>query len=301
LEVSYAVVSVLLDSFTARLAVELPGDHATVASALADLYARGRVSWPGLEVGEATFGACVAARIRNPGEIAAQIAGLPADDVYLASACAAGESAAIARFEDRYFPGARDALRRMARDPSDIDDILQRVRQRLFVCPPGDVPGVCALVGGGDLGALVRIAAVRLALNAQRDDRRTPGDPEPLLAQLALDLDPRDELVSVQARRLVEDALTEALAGLAPRDRTLLKLHLVHGLTIDELGATFHVHRSTAARWIARIREDLEAATLERLGHRLAASQDDLASLVRLVRDRLEISFSRLLATPPPA
>jgi RNA polymerase sigma-70 factor (ECF subfamily) len=187
----------------------------------------------------------------------------------------------------------------MGRDDAAADDILQRLRERLFVAAPGEPARIRALAGGGDLGALVRIAAVRLALNAHRDDHRDGGDPEPLLAQLAFGSDPEGELVVERTRAEVERAFTEALAALAPRDRTLLRLHLVHDLSIDEIGATFRVHRSTAARWLARIRSELEDGTLKRLQDRLQAGDTEVASLIRLVRSRLDVSFSRILASGP--
>ena len=288
----------LLEPFEARLDSPLAaGERESAAAALAELYRRGRASWPAVALAEAELAECVADRVRGAGRVAEEIAGLPADDLYLACACAAGDAAAIAAFEDRYFGGARDALRRMGRDGAAIDDILQRLRERLFVARGADPPRIRALAGGGDLGALVRIAAVRLAFNDQRDDHRAPGDPEALLAELALGADPEAVLVAERSRVEVERAFADTLAGLPPRDRTLLRLHLLHDLSIDEIGATFDVHRSTAARWLARIRGDLEEGTLRLLQERLRADADELASLIRLVRSRLDISFSRILAT----
>lgn len=291
----------LLAPFEGRLGTEVPGaERSSVAAALGELCRHGHAAWPELAVRDADLCECAADRVRGAVRIADEIAALPAADLALACACAAGDAAAIARFEDRYFRGARDALRRMGHDDAAADDFLQRLRERLFVAPPGEPARVRALAGGGDLGALVRIAAVRLSLNAKRDDHRAGGDPEPLLMQLALGTDPEAELVAERTRADVEGAFSDALAALAPRDRTLLRLHLVHDLSIDEIGATFRVHRSTAARWLARIRSELEDGTMRRLRDRLAADSDEVASLLRLVRSRLEVSFSRILATGGP-
>jgi RNA polymerase sigma-70 factor (ECF subfamily) len=288
----------LLDAFEARLGTEVPpAERGQVAASLAELVRRGRAAWPELAVAERDVCETAADRIRGAVRIADELDALPAADLHLATACAAGNPTAIERFEDRYFRAARDALRRMGRDAAAADDILQRVRERLFVAAPGEAPRIRTLAGGGDLGALVRIAAVRLALNAQRDDHRDGGDPEPLLAQLALGSDPEAEVIAEHTRAEVERAFTDALATLAPRDRTLLRLHLVHDLSIDEIGATFRVHRSTAARWLARIRSELEDGTLSRLQDRLGAGDTEAASLIRLVRSRLDVSFSRILAS----
>jgi RNA polymerase sigma-70 factor (ECF subfamily) len=263
---------------------------------LADLLRRGRLAWPELAVTDEAFAASVAVRVRDAARLLDQLAALPADDLLLVAACAHGDGAAIQRFEERYFRAAHESLRRMRLDAAVLDDLLQRLRERLFVAPAGQLPRICALVGGGDLGALVRIAAVRLALNAARDDRRSDDDPEPLLARLAIDLDPEAALFTAHARSTLARAFTDTLAALTARDRTVLRLHLVHGLAIDEIGATFRVHRSTAARWLAKIRGDLEEGALKLLRERLDLGEREAASLARLLQSRLEISFSRVLA-----
>src|SRR5262249_43055522 len=45
-------------------------------------------------------------------------------------------------------------------------------------------------------------------------------------------------------------ALSEAIAGLASRERNLLRHGFADALSIDQIGALYGVHRSTAARWI---------------------------------------------------
>ncbi|MDC0671954.1 sigma factor-like helix-turn-helix DNA-binding protein [Nannocystis radixulma] len=287
----------LLEALEARLDGPLPADERPrVAAVLADLLRRGRLAWPGLAVTDEAFAACVAVRVRGSARLLDALSALPADDLVLVTACAHGDAGAIEMFEERYFRPAREALRRMRCDAAVIDDLLQRLRERLFVAPGGELPRICGLVGGGDLGALVRIAAVRLGLNAARDDRRSDDDPESLLERLAIDLDPEAELIAAHARSALARAFTDTLAALTARDRTVLRLHLVHGLAIDEIGATFRVHRSTAARWLAKIRSDLEEGTLKLLRERLDLSEGEAASLARLLQSRLEISFSRVLA-----
>ncbi|HVK85823.1 MAG TPA: sigma-70 family RNA polymerase sigma factor [Kofleriaceae bacterium] len=291
-------MATLLETFEAALGETVADDDRTpLAVALDELARRGRAAWPELSLSDAALARCVAERVRGAARIAEVTAALPPDDVALASACATGDAAAIGRFEDRYFPAAREALRRMGRDGGTVEDLLQRLRERLFVAPPGQVPRICALVGGGDLGALVRLSAVRLGLNAVRDDRRIDGDPQPLLEQLALDLDPETELISADARAAVRAAFTAALEALSARERTILRLHLIHGLSIDELGAAFSVHRSTAARWLAQVRGDLEEATRARLRAQWKLGEDELSSVLRRVHGQLDVSFSRVLAT----
>ncbi|CAN5912958.1 hypothetical protein BH11MYX2_BH11MYX2_25480 [soil metagenome] len=291
-----AALSTLLETFEAALGEPVDEiQRVALAAALHDILQRGRDAWP--TVTDAALLRCIAERVRGAAHLTDAVASLPPADVALASAISTGDAAGIARFEEQYFPAAREALRRMGRDADTINELLQRLRERLFVARPGTLPRICALVGGGDLGSLIRLSAVRLGLNAVRDDRRISGDPQPLLEQLARDFDPITELVSASARDTVRAAFTAALEALSPRERTLLRLHLLHDLSIDEIGAAFSVHRSTAARWLAQVRGDLEDATRARLHEAWKLGDDELSSVLRLVHGQLDISFSRVLAT----
>jgi RNA polymerase sigma-70 factor, ECF subfamily len=52
----------------------------------------------------------------------------------------------------------------------------------------------------------------------------------------------------------VRDVVERVLALLSQEERKLLRLHFAQGLTIDQLGLVYDVHRSTTARWIASAR-----------------------------------------------
>src|SRR5688572_17925444 len=97
---------------------------------------------------------------------------LAADEVFLACACATADGDAIAAFERRYFGVIAPALSRMSLARDEIRDVEQTLRVRLFVAEGDNVPRVVAYAGQGQLGALVRVAAVRAALNLLRDAGR---------------------------------------------------------------------------------------------------------------------------------
>ena len=66
-------------------------------------------------------------------------------------------------------------------------------------------------------------------------------------------------------------------------------------LSIDEIGAAHRTHRTTAARWLREIRAKLAARTRDLLAAALRLPDQELDSVMRLVRSRLELSVSRLL------
>jgi RNA polymerase sigma-70 factor, ECF subfamily len=92
-------------------------------------------------------------------------------------------------------------------------------------------------------------------------------------------------------------ALRDALASVSPRARTLLRLHYLDGLTVDDLGRMYGVHRATAARWVAAARETVFDETRQRIEAGLGLGEESAADVVRLVQSQLAVSFHRLLAS----
>ncbi|MFC1610733.1 transcriptional regulator, partial [Myxococcota bacterium] len=84
-------------------------------------------------------------------------------------------------------------------------------------------------------------------------------------------------------------------ASLSAKDRNLLRQSLLDGLSIDQLGAIYRVHRATAARWLAGARERVLKETLSALRQRLKIDEAEFKSLINLVRSQLDLSLARLL------
>jgi RNA polymerase sigma-70 factor (ECF subfamily) len=226
------------------------------------------------------------------------LAELRVADLFLSLACARGDAAALRAFEARTFPGARAALARMGLHAGDVDEVLQIVREKLFVAGPGDEPRILGAVGHGDLDGLVRVAAVRTALNLRRRDPRSVAGDESLCDRLLADGDdPELSTLKEQQRAVLKAAIEDALAGLEARERNILRMNLIHGLSIDEIGRTYQVHRATAARWLDRIRDKLQRESRRLVEERLGVSAPEVDSLVRLVQSGIEVSFARLLDT----
>ena len=89
-------------------------------------------------------------------------------------------------------------------------------------------------------------------------------------------------------------AFDVALRSLPAREQTLLRQHVIDGLTIDQLGALYHVHRATAARSLERARQAILAATREQMMGKLRVRSSELDSILRLIRSKLEVSLHGL-------
>ncbi len=267
---------------------------------LAAAVARGRAAWPAVSLEPTRYVEHLAAVLAR-GEEPTRLEALHLEDLYLACAAATGERGAIAAAEGSFADEVDRALARSGVTPDLADEVRQRLRAQLFVGDEGSPPQVLAYSGLGRLGAFVRVVAVRIALKWFRGERRH----EPLaegdeLAELVdparlADAGPEQELLRDLYTREFKAALARAAAGLEERERTLLRQHLIEGLTIDDLGALYGVHRATAARWIERARRELIAGLRRILRQQLGVEETTLESVLRLVDSRIDLSVPKLL------
>jgi RNA polymerase sigma-70 factor (ECF subfamily) len=120
---------------------------------------------------------------------------------------------------------------------------------------------------------------------------------EELLAVPATVDDPELSHLRKRYARDFKAAFEDALAELTPEDRNLWRLSLVDGLSIDEIGAAFAIHRATAARRLMRCRELIQEHTRGLLAERLKIGSVELRSIMGYIRSHLDLSIHRLLAT----
>lgn len=252
----------------------------------------------GFRVDPERFARFVAERLPEAGIDRGTFEALRGPDLYLACACADGDSAALAAFEAEYASHLVAILSRI-RGPSTIrEEAGQLVRQKLFVSTPERPGRIAEYRGRGDLLAFLRVVAVREGLSLLRKERGDVNADEAELLQLPAEQDdPELQYLKELYRKEFKAAFAEALLGLPPRERTLLRYHLVDGLSIDKMAAIYGVHRSTAARQVARAREQLVTDTHKVLSAKLEVERTELESIMRLVRSNVDLSAARLLAT----
>jgi RNA polymerase sigma-70 factor (ECF subfamily) len=257
--------------------------------------ARGRELWPALAVSEAELVSLIELRRTLPGVRRAELDELDAAELYLAVACARGDRAAVVELRRRYFDGVIPQLRRMGLGAAQCDDVWQTVCERLLVATDGP-PAIVRYVGTGELAGLMRVAATRLALNWLKQDQRRVTQDDWLDDLPAARADPELELSKQQHRAEIKQAIEAALETLVARDRMILRLHLVERLGIDAIARVSSVHRTTAARWIARAKETLALRVRDRLLARWRVSEASFPALRTLIDSQIDLSLERLLA-----
>lgn len=253
----------------------------------------GRARWPELTLAQETF---VAFAAPLPEASVARFA----EDLFLACACTGGDDAAIRVFEELLLPAALTAIRAIEPTPTFVDEATQRLRTHLLVGERDGRPRIAAYAARGPLRAWVGVSAARVALMMRRSSKRAkeiPEDDWTVAIGATSTGNPELDLLKRQHAVAFSAALGEAARGLEPRLRSVLRMHLVDDLTIDEIGATYAVHRATAARWIQRARDALYASTRRLLADRLALSSTEFDRIAQLVQSQLDVSLSQLL--PP--
>jgi RNA polymerase sigma-70 factor (ECF subfamily) len=278
--------------FLAALAVPVEGvDAAALGAELVALIERARAEAPGVEVDPAAFARHVAERATLDRQGRPALAGLHAGALWIACGCVANAADAIAAFEADYAPAMTAALARTF-DRGLAQDAELALRERLFLVGPDDMPRLASYSGRGDLRAWLRAAAVRTAIDLTRT-RRTIAVAPDALADAGAD-DPLLAGLKASYRDAFRDAFAAAARALTDRERTLLRYRFSDDLSIDEIGALYGVHRATAARWLAAIRETLFEATRAAIMARLGVGEDEIDSVLRLVDSQLDVSISAL-------
>jgi RNA polymerase sigma-70 factor, ECF subfamily len=222
---------------------------------------------------------------------------LPDDaELELARACARGDAAALAAFDERYLRAVGDALASMKLGAATVDEVRQLVRTKLLVGEDGAPPRIVEYAGHGTLLGLVKVMAVRTAVSLLRKTRREVSGAE--LGELPTPgHDPELAFMKQHYRDAFKSAFEAAVAALGDHERNLLRLHHVGGMTLDELGRMYGVHRATVVRSLARARTQLLAATRRGLEERLQADRSEVESIIGLLQSRFEVSVARMLAS----
>lgn len=290
-----SLVELLLARAPSELARELSALD-ELEPALEALTRRGQASWPTVAVGEAAW-ADHLARHLTPGNIVDQLTAMRAEGVHLSLGCLAGNPHALAEFEGRLRKIARSALAATRLESVQIDEVLQDVRERLLVANDGaELPKLATYSGHGPLEGWLRVVLARAAVSSLR--RRRPDarhdDAQALIEHAASD-DPQLEALRHRCAPTLAHAIEDAIGALPDRDRVLLRLHMVDGLTIDDLAAVYGAHRATTARRLARVRNQIFRGARERAMKHLGVGESEFASLMGLMLSQLEVTISRLL------
>jgi RNA polymerase sigma-70 factor (ECF subfamily) len=216
------------------------------------------------------------------------------EDLYLACACLNSDERAIEQLVATQRPALTAAVKRIDPSPAFADEVLQRFWDSALIGTISSSPRLAKYSGRGSLGAWLSVAVQREALMMRRHERaedraRRIGDDGD-----ALTSDPELAMLRQSHREQFQVATRSALASLEDRERMIFRLHLVDGVTIEQIARGYGVSHSTVSRWFAAARGKVIAAVEQAIRAELRLSPGEFESLKRVMLSDVELSLSAL-------
>lgn len=261
------------------------------------LWEEGRAAWPGVALDAARFVAHLAERVTPGPDLAQALAEVRAADLYLACACQHDVRGAIARFDEALAPTVSAFVRHVDRSPGFADEVRQLLLHKLFVVgKDGAPPKITGYQGRGPLASWIGVSAQRAALSMLRGpiSKEHPDD-QAIGEALSPVVDPELDYLKMRYRAEFREALEATFASLPQRDRMVLRLSMVKGLSHASIAAMYKVNQSTVTRWIAHAYAHIAADAQRQLRERLDVSTEELHSIEALVVSQLDLSVTRWL------
>jgi RNA polymerase sigma-70 factor (ECF subfamily) len=239
--------------------------------------------WPGIQLSPERFADYLAPLVGD-----GELDKLHGEDLYLACALADGDVQAAAIFEADFLAPLRLPSLRAAASSDFLDEVRQRLRERVLV-----QKRIRGYSGKGPLGGWLRVAATRLALDLEADARRrqrveaVPDEAMPAPQ-------PEQLLLRARYRQPIEAAFQHAFEQLDDDERGLLRQHYLDGVSLQDMGDALGVDRSTVSRRVAAAREELLASVKRELGRALQLTPASIDTLVDALKSQLVITLRAL-------
>lgn len=222
----------------------------------------------------------------SPQELEGYLNSLHLEDLALACACSLGIEPAWEFFMAHFCQDLRSAARAMLRASGRADDaraaeLADSLHAELYGVRTGQDGRRKSLFeyfhGRSKLSTWLRAVLAQRQVDLLRmasrmvpleDDRE---DAAPRSVAARFDGGPADPHRETYVMR-IDQALSAALAGIAPRDRMILACYYVDRLTLAEIGRTLHEHESTVSRQLDRTRRALRESVTLALQQEMPAS-----------------------------
>jgi RNA polymerase sigma-70 factor, ECF subfamily len=254
-------------------------------------YAEGKAAWPDIELLQAAWREHLLTHVARASGASAHVAALHAADFYLATALVHGDRAAVLAFDKLYIARVREYVFKVSVERHVVDEIAQQLRETLLVGSGEQTCKIADYTGKGALGGWVRVAAVRLALNSKRVKQQAEVSED----VVALGRDPELAYVHAHSEHAFKAAFQAVLATLPIEQRTLLRLHYLQGLTLDQIATMLGGSRSTLGRHLQDARAEILQQTSASLRRDHGFSATAVQSLVRKASSQMQLTFSKLL------
>ena len=230
----------------------------------------------------------------DPAEV---MRGLHAADLYLAFACAGGCPRAHAEFEAHFMVHVGRYVASVDASAAFVDELCQLLRDKLFVGTARTGPKLLDYSGRGALGGWLRVAAVRTARNMKRRPAAEADAVDVEHARLLVSpaADPELHYLKSRYRSEFRDAFEQSLRALSSRERTILRLYYVEGLSSASVAKLYDVSGAAVRAWVKDLRATVLADARHRLSANLRVAGEELEEILGMMQSRFELTLSRVL------
>jgi RNA polymerase sigma-70 factor (ECF subfamily) len=262
------------------------------------MVAQGRAAWPALRMDPQLFTDYLRERetVGGNGGAAGALPEIHAGDLYLACACVHRVPGAMEAADKAYLTDIAGVLHHLDGSAAFTDEVRQIVRDKLFVSADGAPPKISGYSGRHPLVAWIRLAARRVGISLRRaESARGRAGAAALAAALPAGADPEIDYLKARYRTEFREAFQTAVTTLTERERVILRLSLVEGLSHDKIARIYGVTQPTITRWIAKAQESISDGIHKMLCARLRLGAAEIDSIAKLVYSEINLSLARWL------
>lgn len=271
-------------------------DVEALRSSLTGKLEHARRQFPSIVFDEARAGTSFGRALRAGGDVDAL-----SSELLVAAEALAGSAPALAVIDALIVSEAKQAAKALRAGDGFAEELAQQVRVKLF-SPPA--PKLADYGGRGSLKKWLRAAATRLGLNQLSADgrhRTEEDDDEEALGRIEGGAaSPERALANAETAKLFSQALKAAFGALSPKERNLLRLYFLDGVSSEQLAKTYGTHRVTITRWLAAARETVVKDAVNRLAGMGVLSGASVGDVPALVRSHLGASWTDALGDGGP-
>ncbi len=205
------------------------------------------------------------------------------EDLFLATACSRDDRIAWEYFADDYMPIIRRFAAQACGDSVEAEDLAQEVTAKML----REKNRLAGYNGNGSLAGWLRVAVSHAAVDRFRRRRGQVSLDELQESgmQAGLSNGTKEDGEDLDSRwgPVVSGIANETISGLPARDRLLLGLHYLRGLSLKTIGRQFGVHEATASRWLERLRREIRKRVEHELRKKYGLRTGEIQSLWRFI------------------
>lgn len=224
-------------------------------------------------------------------------------DLFLTTACAAGDSAAWEVFRTQYRSVIQIAALKASASASEAAELSDTLLTDLFL-PHESGRGESKIAqyhGLGSLEGWIKVVVHRMAIDQIRLHRRDVPI-EDLEGELPSNSahGRTDESIKERdthrAREMVSQCLTTALEQLNAQERLVLNLYYLNGVNLKGIGQFLKAHESTASRLIERLKTQLHKSVNKQLQEKFKVRTTEIPHVIQLAQGHIEIDLRKILS-----